>query len=105
MSIKIEVGDKIYVESEKRPYRVRAANERFAVCTKPHFKTVLYFVADFKEDVRGTENLIFGMGAETDEECQEMLARLSSGDTEVSHRNRVPLDIVKHVKSTPTGDA
>ena len=42
---RIEVGDKIYIASEKRPYRVRAANQRFAVCTKPHFKTVLWWVS------------------------------------------------------------
>ena len=48
---------------------------------------------DAEHGVRGTENLIFGFGAETDEDCAEMLERVSDGTTEVSHRNRVPWDI------------
>ena len=34
---------------------------------------------------------MFGMGFETDEECQEALQRLQSGETEISYRNRVDL--------------
>lgn len=87
------LGAKVYVARERRGYVVRARNERFAVCTKPHFKTVLYFILDAVNGVRGTENLVFGFGAETDEDCEEMLERVSSGQTEVSHRNRVPWDV------------
>lgn len=88
-------GDKVKFEREKQRFTVRAIGKRYAVCTKPFNpkKTVLYTVIDFKEKVRGTENLVFGMGAETDEHCQEMLERLESGETEVSHRNRVSLDL------------
>ncbi len=101
------LGSKVYVKGQRRGYVVRARDDRFAICTKPHFKTVLYFIIDVQEGVRGTENLVFGMGAETDEQCQEMLVRLTRGcemwngdtyKTEVSHRNRVPLDI-ERVKS------
>src|ERR1022692_619002 len=81
------LGSRVYVAEEKRPYRVRARDERYAVCTKPHFRTVLYFILDVVGGHRGTENLIFGAGAETDEECQEMLARIAAGETEISHRN------------------
>jgi len=38
--------------------------------------------------------LIFGFGAETKEDCNEMLERLESGDTEVSYRNRIKLNII-----------
>jgi hypothetical protein len=86
-------GAKVYVTGERRAYTVRARDDRFAVCTRPHFHTVRYFIADAKEGVRGPENLVFGMGAESDEECAEMLARVSSGETEVSWRYRVPWDI------------
>jgi hypothetical protein len=93
---------------------VQASDARFAICTKPFNPkhTVLYTVIDFEENVRGTENLIFGLGAETRQQCEDMLDRLNgrpdSGDyelgvgtvhetqpmkTEVSHRNRVSLDI------------
>lgn len=90
-----QLGARVYVQGERRGYAVRARNDRFAICTKPHFKTVLYFILDAAGGIRGAENLVFGLGAETREQCEAMLDRVSSGDTEVSHRNRVPLDIVR----------
>ncbi len=91
----LPVGAKIKFMSEKAPYTVRAANERYAVCIKPFNlkRTVLYTIIDFHEYVRGTENLIFGAGFETDEDCHKALARLTAGETRVSRRNYVPLDI------------
>ena len=111
--MKLPVGSKVKFKSEKLRYTVQASDDRFAICTKPFNPrhTVLYTIIDFEEQVRGTENLIFGMGAETKEQCEDMLDRLNgrhdSGgrslvgtkheseptQTEVSHRNRVPLDI------------
>lgn len=89
------VGEKVKFTSEKRRYTVRAAGPRFVVLNKPFNpkNTVLYTVVDLEEGVRGTENLVFGAGAETPEHCAAMLQRLESGQTEVSHRNRVNLDI------------
>jgi len=94
-----ERGQKVFIKNEKRPYRVRACDERFAICTKPYNpqRTVLYFIIDKKNNVRGTENLIFGMGFESDKDCEEALDRLQNGESEVSYRNRVPLDIARVV--------
>lgn len=91
----MRAGQRVWFNGEARPYRVRASNGRFAVCTKPFNlrRTVLYTVVDEDEKVRGTENLVFGLGAETDEQCRAMLVRLVAGETCVSHRNRVPLDV------------
>ena len=54
----MKVGDKVWFAEEKRPYRIRAMGERYAVCTKPFNPrhTVLYTVIDIVEQVRGTEN-------------------------------------------------
>jgi len=113
----LAVGRRVKFAEEKRPYVVQACDSRYAVCTKPFNprRTVLYTVIDLEENVRGTENLIFGMGAETKEQCEDMLDRLNgrpdSGDrsllgtayeqaptrTEVSHRNRIPL-VIEYVK-------
>ena len=89
------VGCRIKFAGEKRSYTVQAANGRFLVCTKPFNpkRTVLYTIVDLEEQVRGTEDLIFCMGFETPELCREALARLAAGESEVSHRNRVRLDI------------
>jgi len=91
----LEVGSKIKFKEEKQRYTVQASNDLFAVCTKPFNaqKTVLYTVIGWEENVRGTENLIFGMGAETRKQCEEMLERLTTGETEISHRNRTELKI------------
>ena len=91
------LGAKVYVKAYKRPLTVRARNRRFAICTRPAFGSVLYFVLDTHRGVRGPENLIFGRGAETDEQCHEMLIRLTAGRSEVTHRNCVPWDVEKVV--------
>jgi len=115
--MKLKAGSKVKFLSEKRPYTVQASDERYAVCTKPFNPqhTVLYAIIDFEENVRGPENLIFGLGAETRKQCEDILdrlnGRLDSGSreligtelerhicinqTEVSHRNRIELDIEK----------
>lgn len=97
-SRKIPVGSKVWFKGEKQGYTVRASNVAFAVCTKPFNaqKTVLYTIIDWESGVRGAENLVFGMGAETDEECQEMLERLTNFDSEVSSRNYCDLEIEKY---------
>lgn len=102
---KIPVGSKIKFFNEKQSYTVMASNICFSICTKPlnqikrlggkkykHDKTVLYTIIDWREGIRGTENLIFGFGAETMKQCEEMLERLTNGDSEISYRNRVNLD-------------
>jgi len=93
--MRLKVGTKIKFTSEKQRYTVQASNRRFAVCTKPLNvqRTVLYTIIDFKEGVRGTENLIFCAGFETRKLCEEALGRLERGESEVSYRNRIPLDI------------
>lgn len=91
------VGDKIWFAAEKRPYKVMACDERFVVCTKPMnaLRTVLYTIIDLQNGIRGTENLIFCLGFEDIEHCNDALKRLQSGGSEVSYRNRIDLDIVK----------
>lgn len=89
--------EKIWFVEEKLAYRVRAQNSRFLVCTKPfNLKhTVLYTIVDLEKNIRGTENLIFCMGFETDQDCEAALSRLESGESEISYRNRIPLRISK----------
>ena len=74
----LPVNGKIWFHEEKRPYRVRARGNRYLVCTKPFNlkRTTLYCIVDLEEQIRGPEDLVFGLGAETVEDCQWMLARL-----------------------------
>ena len=103
----IRKDDRVYVPTEKRPYRVRCRSERFAICTKPYNprRTVMYFIADFQEKIRGPDNQIFCCGYETDEQCEERLRELEAGEIEVSFRNRVPLDIEKERKVAKNAEA
>lgn len=103
----LKTQDKIWFEEEKRPYTIQARSDRFLVCTKPLaiHKTVLYTIVDTKELIRGTENLIFGIGAESRKDCEEMISRLEGLNqdigfqTEISYRNRIPLKIKKYEKN------
>jgi len=91
----LPVGDKIKFRCYRQRFTIRARDERYAICTKPFNpkKTVMYTIVDLERGVRGPEDLIFGRGVETDKECNEMLQRLISGESEVSYRHCINLDI------------
>ena len=48
--------------------------------------------------VRGTEDLLFCKGFETDKQCWDAVKRLSGGKSEVSFRNRIKVKIEKVIK-------
>ena len=93
--MRVEVGDKVFVPKEKRPYKVRARDDRYIICTKPYNPkhTVWYFIIDLKRKMRGPDDRILCSGYETDEHCTERLKELQSGEIEVSMRRGIPLDI------------
>ena len=93
----VPVGSKIKFPNEKQKYTVISSNRFFSVCTKPFNaqKTVLYTVIDWYNQLRGAEDLVFGMGAETKEDCDSMLERLTMGESDISSRNFVNLNIEK----------
>jgi hypothetical protein len=92
---KLPVGSKVKFKEEKQSYTVQASNIAFTVCTKPFNcqKTVLYTIINWMEKIRGPEGIVFGMGAESKEDCEEMLERLTQGETQISYRNNIPLNI------------
>ena len=55
----------------------------------------MYTIIDLMRQIRGTENLVFCMGFEDDEDCKEALQRLQTCESEISHRNNVPLKITR----------
>jgi hypothetical protein len=87
------VGDKIRFEEERCSFTVQAAGPRFLVCNRPLFGGWFYTVVDLVENIRGTEDRVFCMGANTRERCAEMQDRLETGLSAVSKRNRIPLKI------------
>lgn len=93
--MRVEVGDKVYVPKEKKPYRVRARDDRYIICTKPLniHHTVLYFIIDLVDKWRAPDNMLFCFGYETDEDCQARLRDLQDSTIELSRRRGIPLDI------------
>ena len=109
-----KVGDKIYFAEEKRPYTVRACDERYLICTKPYnFKpeTVLYTIVDLKEGIRGTDGYSLGpYSYYSTEDCESFLKELQESDRlkkrcgnewvdigagHISYRNRIKLNVSK----------
>lgn len=118
--MKYNVGDKVFFAEEKRPYTIRACNERFLICTKPFnlAHTVLYTIADLKEGIRGTDGYSMGpYSYQSDEDCRAFLAELIQGAAidernekseiiedigsgHISYYNRIPLVIVRCIKKS-----
>lgn len=93
--MRVEVGNKVFVPGEKRPYRVRARDERYIICTKPYNPqhAVIYFIVDLKRKWRTPDDRVFCSGYETDEQCNDRLKELQSGEIGLSARRGIPLDI------------
>lgn len=93
--MKVKVGDKVYIPTDKKPYMVRARDDRYIICTKPFNPqhTVLYFIIDLVDKWRAPDNMIICDGYETDEDCVERLKELQDGTIELSRRRGIPLDI------------
>lgn len=93
----LSIGSKVWFLEEKQCYTVRAKGNQFLVLSKPFNlkRTVIYTILDIEIMERGPENLIFCTGAETDEQCQEMLARLISGESEISSRRSIKAYVSK----------
>ena len=94
----IKPGDKVFVPLEVRPYTVRCRDDRFIICTKPFNmkKTVMYFIIDTVEGVRGPDDRVFYSGYETQEQCEERLKELQTGLIEVSKRRSVSARYLSH---------
>lgn len=93
--MRVGIGDKIYIPTDKRPYKVKARDDRYIICTKPFNleHTVLYFIIDLKGKWRAPDDRVFCSGYETDEDCKERLRELQSGEIKLSRRRGIPLDI------------
>jgi hypothetical protein len=91
----LKTGDRVrfYSEEDDCIYTVQCRSENFIICTAPcpEQQSVWYSIIDLERGVRGTDNMVFGNGYETPEQCASRLEELVAGDMEVSYRNNVPL--------------
>lgn len=88
-------GARIWFYEEVKPYKVQACDDRYLICTKPFNikKTVHYTIIDLEKKQRSSENMLFCMGFETVKDCESALKRLQSGESELSSRNRIQMNI------------
>lgn len=93
--MRVEVGDMVYIPEHKRPFRVKARDNRYIICTKPYNPrhTVIYFIIDLQDKWRAPDDRVLCSGYETDDDCKKRLEELQSGEISLSRRRGIPLDI------------
>lgn len=96
---KAKVGDRVKFDEEAQRYTIQARDDRYLVCTKPFNarRTVLYSIVDLQEMKRGPDNMLFGGGYETRQDCEERLAdlNLAKFPMELSYRRSIPLNVLE----------
>lgn len=115
LALRVKVGDRVRFDNKRTSWRVRAETDdgRYFLATASIFGRVYYTVVDLRENVRGAINVIGGgMSIDTtdgpDEHIDKAIAMLEGrypkdigrGYWEVSHRNRVPLNVTD-IRETP----
>ena len=70
--MRVDVGDKIYIPGEKRPYTVQCRDDRYIICTKPFNlrHTVQYFIIDLVDKILATKKA--NLQADTSKEESEI---------------------------------
>lgn len=95
----LKKGDRIRFKGDKKFYKVRCADERYAICTLPYnFRpmTVVYTIIDIREGICGTDDMVFGIhDYYSDEDCDAALRELRNGELGLSRRNRRRLEVEK----------
>ena len=115
--IELSKGMKVFFIGEKLPMEVKVVNENFAICTrdlhrwydanliKYHVevdayltftdayknlrKEKVYTIIDFRNNIRGAHNLIFGgCDFKNQKSMDKFLSVLESGKAEISRRNQ-----------------
>jgi hypothetical protein len=98
------VGDLLYLYPDKKPYKIKACNEEFAICTKPFNlqHTCLYTILDWRQGKRNRNNMIFNpydyMIQDDIEKCLRDLTD-SKHICKISHRGIVDIEITKIVRN------
>ncbi len=115
-------GNIVFFSGEDLPYTVAATSERYAIATRKLHRRhdadmikhsvsmgayrnfteayndlklcAVYTIVDMHEQVRGADNLVFGVyDYSLKEDCELAIKDLFSGAMGISHRNSTPLEI------------
>lgn len=94
-------GQKVWFDNMRKPFKVREANDKYAICTMPYNfipNTVIYTIVDFERQERGLDNLVFGIhDYYSDEDCRQAFEELNKGEYGLSRRQNkcIPLQITR----------
>lgn len=120
----LQVNDTVIFANDSLPYKVKLGNKDFAICTRKISKrndsdliwnrvnngayftfteaynalkeTIVYTIADFRNNARGSHNLVFNdTDFNDDKDLLELMSKLISGEIELSNRNKIALNISK----------
>lgn len=103
-----------FVDEPETPYTVQAANEKWAVCTRPAtqkdfedfefedlnvasatYESVMYSIVDLEKKVRGPDFWVFGKYDYTQRSgCERCLKELSLGVCQMSRRNSAQFSLI-----------
>lgn len=92
----IGVGDRLKFADDGYWYTVHARNDKFIVCNAVTKRDTYHTTIDIDKGIRGADNLVFHQGYCNTVDCEERLIDFTNGEIEISKRNRVPLNIIKH---------
>lgn len=88
----IKVGSKLKFDSDKTfRWEVKAIDHPFMICTTAGPKG-LYTIIDLARKIRGPDNC-YGVGYSSEAQIKDALAKLKTGDIEISNRHKIPLII------------
>lgn len=98
MKNNLKLGQEIRFVDCRNVFYVRSLSERFAICTTKMMKirpykalTNYYTILNFEQGLRNKDNRVFSIGYETQEQCDDALKDLESGELTLSHRNPLPI--------------
>lgn len=102
--IEIKVEDLIYLYEDKKPYKVKACNEEFAICTKPFNlkQTCLYTILDWKRGMCNRNNMVFNpYDYMIQKDIEQCLIDLTNPDNVcgILHRGVLGINIIKLVRN------
>lgn len=83
----------IYFKNEKKPYRVKALNDRYAICTQPHFGDWAYSIIDWERGIKVAPDRWHSIDFSTKKGCKAGLKKITKGEEDLSQINWVFLEI------------
>lgn len=91
----LKVGQQIKFNNDRLWFTIQARNDRFIICNSVTKRGTFHTIIDLEKNIRGDDNLVLHEGYCDQVHCEARLKDFADGEIEISHRNNVPLNIIK----------